>query len=262
MRGLLRLIFCEFAKLKRKKLFRAAFLTTFIMPLLYSLLLKSADLDDLMAVVKEENGFLILIPLLVVIAANLFFEEHDYDTLKNLLCVPIKKSRLAVAKLLVLLLFAVGYQLAGYGISILMAVISGVALDEWALQLWLTAATGILLWGAAMPCILLVVWCNKSYIISVIIAFIYMSGGYIMHLTDTFNMVPLGLNVATFLPVPIIFRWLYQFHSVEGMGEIGAAFYNRFSPYFVSTPVVFAILLAEAAVCMVLIMKVYQKQSV
>lgn len=262
MRELLKLIICEFAKLKRKKLFRAAFLTTFIMPLMYSMIIKSADLDDMMSVVREDNGFIILIPLLVVIAANLFFEEHDYDTLKNLLCVPVKKSSLAIAKLFVLALFAVGYQLAGYGISILMAVISGVSLDGWWLQLWITLAAGILIWSAAMPCILLVVWCNKSYIISVIIAFAYMGLGYIMHLNEKFLMVPLGLNVATFLPVPVIFRWVYQFHSIEGAGETLLAFYNRFSPYFVSTPMLFAIMSAEAAVCMVFIVRVYRKQSV
>ena len=88
---MLRLIQCEFLKLKRKRLFQAAFLTTFIMPVLYSLLLSDSSFDDLMSVIREENGFLLLIPLTVVLAANLFFEEHDYDTLKNLMCVPVTK---------------------------------------------------------------------------------------------------------------------------------------------------------------------------
>lgn len=52
------------------------------MPVLYSLLLSDSSFDDLMSVIREENGFLLLIPLTVVLAANLFFEEHDYDTLK------------------------------------------------------------------------------------------------------------------------------------------------------------------------------------
>ncbi len=257
---MLKLIICEFAKLKRKKLFKAAFLTTVIMPFFYSLLLSSADLDDMMSVVREENGFIILIPLSVVIAANLFFEEFDYDTLKNLLCIPIKKSHLAVAKLVVLLLFMVGYQLAGYGITIIMAVTSGRAPDGWGLQFLLTFGSAILLWCASLPCILLVVWFNKSYIISVIIAFAYMVLGYITHFSDTFVMVPLGFNIATLLPVPMIFRWLYQFHAVRG-GET-AAFYERFRPYFVPTHIVFAVLLAEAVVCVALMTKIYRKQSV
>ena len=101
---MLDLIICEFQKLKRRRLFQVAFLTTFIVPVLYSLILSSPDLDNMMSVIREDNGFLILIPLLVVLAANLFFEEHDYDTLKNLMCVPVKKSRLVIAKLLTLLL--------------------------------------------------------------------------------------------------------------------------------------------------------------
>lgn len=262
---MLKLILCEFAKLKRKKLIQAAFLTTFILPLFYALLIKSPSLDDNMSVVREDTGFLILIPLLVVIAANLFFEEHDYDTLKNLLCVPVKKSRLALAKLLVLLLFATAYQLTGYGISLFITVISGASLEGWGLQFLLTLATGILLWGAAMPCILFVVWFNKSYIISVIIAFVYTTGGYIMHISEMFIMVPLGCNIATFLPVPIIFRWLYQFHLMEideRHGTVFLEFYNRFRPYFVPTHMVFIILFAETALCMALMIKVYRKQSV
>lgn len=47
------------------------------------------------------------------------------------------------------------------------AAISGAALNEWGMQMLLTAANGTLLWCAAMPCIVLGVWCNKSYIISV-----------------------------------------------------------------------------------------------
>lgn len=262
MRELLRLIVCEFRKLKRKKLFYFAFLTTSILPIFYSLLLKDRNLDNVMSVIWEENGFLLLIPLSVIVAASLFFEEHDYDTLKNLMCVPVSKGKLAAAKMSVLLLFDVGYQLAGYVLGIVMALISGAAMDEWAKDLCITLGTGILLWGAAMPCLLLVVWFNKSYIISVIIAFVYAMLGYLMHTNDAFVMVPLGPNVTTFLPVPVIFRWLYQFHSTEGAGEIFLAFYNRFKPYFVSTPAVFAILMSEAALCMALLMHIYRKQDV
>ena len=84
------------------------------MPVLYSLLLSDSSFDDLMSVIREENGFLLLIPLTVVLAANLFFEEHDYDTLKNLMCVPVTKGRLTMAKLFVLLIFDIAYEAAGY----------------------------------------------------------------------------------------------------------------------------------------------------
>ena len=259
---MLDLVKCEFWKLKRRRLFQAAFLTTFIIPLLYTLILSDANLDNMMSVVREENGFLILMPLSVVLAANLFFEEHDHDTLKNLMCIPVSKNRLALAKFAVIFLFDVGYMFVGYGTAILLSVLTGVPLGGLVLQLFLTLGTGALLFAAAMPCIFLVVWCNKSYIISVIIAFAYTVFNYILRINDSFMMVPLGLNVATFLPVPVIFRWLYQFHSLEDAGEIMREFYHRFSPYFVSTPAVFGILFGEGVVFMVLMMKVYRKQSV
>lgn len=258
---MLKLVICEFRKLKRKKLFRIGFLTTFIFPLFYSLIIKR-NLDDMMSVVREDNGFLLLIPLSVVIAANLFFEEHDYDTLKNLMCVPVSKRRLTVAKLLVILIFDMCYQMAGYAVTILLAVIRGVSLRDWGIHLFLNLCSGILLWAAAMPCILLTLWANKSYIISVIIAFAYTVLGYIAHMSQTFVMVPLGPNIATFLPLPMIFRWLYQYHSMENAGQALKDFYERFSPYFVPTPVVFAVMLGEAAVCMALMTIVYEKQTV
>lgn len=259
---MLKLILCELFKLKRKKLFYLAFLTAFIMPLLYAMILKNRSLDNMMSVIRNENGFLVLIPLSVVAAASLFFEEHDYDTLKNLMCVPISKGRLAMAKVFVLLFFDVAYELAGYAAGILICLISGVELAGWELQFYLTFCTGIFLWAAALPCLLLVVWFNKSYIISVILAFAYMVLGYILSLTKTILWVPLGLNISTFLPVPMISRWLYQFVSLEGAGETLLTFYNQYKPYFVPTPVIFAILTMEAAFCMVLLMHIYRKQEV
>lgn len=261
MKGLRKLIRCEFQKLKRKKLFHIAFFTTFIIPFFFSFLLTGRDLDDRMSVVREENGFLLLIPLAVVLAANLFFEEHDHDTLKNLLCVPVTKARLAAAKLVVLLCFCVAYQLAGYAVSLLLAALAGISLEGWALQLFLVGSTGVLLWAAALPCVLFVVWFNKSYILSVLLAFAYTMLNYILHFSDRVVMVPLGLNAATFLPVPLLFRWLYQYHSMEGVKGETLLFYERFHPYFVSTPAVFAILLLEAAVCTALIAGVYHRQD-
>lgn len=257
---MLDLVMCEFWKLKRKGLFKIALFTTALFPVFNIMLLSEGSLADVMSSVREESGFLLLIPILVIIAANLFFEEHDNDTLKNLICIPILKSQLVMAKVIVLLLFSVVYELLGFCIGVLIALTQNIPLNGWGLQLFLTFCTGILLWAASLPCIILVVWCNKSYIISVIIAFFYTLLGYALHLSDAIMMKPLGLNISTFIPVPMVFRWLYQFKTPEG--KIMTEFYNRLSPYFVSTPIIFMILAAEAVVCIILVTKVYQKQEV
>lgn len=145
---MLKLIICEFRKTKRKKLFYTAFLTTFIMPVMYTLILADRSLDNMMGVIRQENGFLVLIPLSVIVAANLFFEEQDHDTLKNLMCVPVTKGRLASAKIFVLLIFNVCYELTGAVTAVLLAALSGASMDRLGMQLLLSAGTGILLWAA------------------------------------------------------------------------------------------------------------------
>lgn len=257
---MLKLIQCEFWKLRRRGLYKIALFTAVLFPVFNIMLLSDKDLADIMSSVREESGFLLLIPILVIMAANLFFDEHDNDTLKNLMCVPVPKSRLVIAKVLVLFLFSVTYELTGYVIGILIAIAQGISLNGLGLQFFLTFCTGILLWAAAMPCIIFVIWCNKSYIVSVIIAFFYTLLGFALHLSDWVMMKPLGLNINTLIPVPMIFRWLYQFKIP--VGQIQTDFYNRFSPYFVGTPIVFTVLIAEAIVCTVLVIKIYQKQEV
>lgn len=257
---MLKLIRCEFWKLKRNNLLRAAALVSVIFPIIFSVILSDGSFEDIVSASREDSGFLILIPLLVIISAHLFFNEHDNDTLKNLMCVPVSKCSLVFAKVGVLLLFSVAYEAVGYIASLILSVIKGASVVGWALQLRLTLATGVLLWAAALPCIIIVIWCNRSYIISVIITFFYTLFGYALHFSSAILMKPLGFRLGTLVPVPAIFRWLYQYNVP--IGPTQAAFYNEFSPYFFSTPTVFAILLVEAALCIFLMIKVYRRQEV
>lgn len=161
---MLKLTYCEFLKLRRKGAYKLALFTSVLFPFFNAALLSDGNLEDIMSGVREESGFLLLIPVLVIMAASLFFEEHDNDTLKNLLCIPVSKRRLVMAKVFLLFLFSVFYELAGFAISISLALSQGIAINGWSLELFLTFCTGILLWAAALPCIILVIWCNKSYI--------------------------------------------------------------------------------------------------
>ncbi|SNS87952.1 bacitracin transport system permease protein [Anaerovirgula multivorans] len=260
---MLNLIICEFKKLKRKKIFSFALLAAFIFPALGSALIAgqpNAAFDDMMSFAREESNFLLLMPLLIILAANLFFTEQDNDTLKNLLCIPVSKKRLVLVKLLVLLIFSIVFQIVGFAISTAMTVLYHIPLTDITLQLILMAAMAVLLWAAALPCIVLVLWFNKSYILSVIIVFFYTLLNYAMHFSEAILVQPLGFNVGTLMPIPMIFRWLYQFNTPTG--EIQTAFYNRFSPYFASTSVCFCVLLIEASVCTLLMIRIYQSKEI
>ncbi|MDF2539627.1 MAG: transporter permease [Herbinix sp.] len=254
------LILSEFKKFKRKKIFLFGISAAIIFPLFNAVLLSDSNFASIQSGVREDNAFLLLMPLLITLAANLFFVEQDNDTLKNLLCIPVSKNQLVIVKLLVLLIFSVAFQLMGFTVSTLIAVSQNIPMDDFAFQFLLTVSSGVLMWAAALPCVVLVVWFNKSYILSVIIVFFYTLLNYVMHFSDAIMMQPLGVNAGTLMPVPMIFRWLYQFYTPTG--EIQTEFYNRFSQYFVSAPVCFGVLLLEAAICICLIIRIYRRREI
>lgn len=118
MGELLLYIRCEAAKLRRKPLFAVLAASSVLLPLAFAFFLSDPP-DSRTAVIQtmasliQFSAYVVLIPAVAVLAANLLFEEQDNDTLKNLLCVPVSKARLAVAKLLMLLGFAVVFMAVG-----------------------------------------------------------------------------------------------------------------------------------------------------
>ena len=112
---MLKLIKCEFLKLKRKPLVFISLLLSVFMPLAYAFFLADVNTDvdavnGVMSSLFQLSAYLFLMPLLVILASNLLFEELDNDTLKNLVTIPVNRTKLVLSKMLVLLLFAVGFS--------------------------------------------------------------------------------------------------------------------------------------------------------
>lgn len=90
VRALLKLLRCEFAKLRRKPLFFGAAAVSALIPLGCALFLPdfreftsgAQAVEGMMSTLFQMSAYLLLMPALVVLAANLFFEEQDNDTLK------------------------------------------------------------------------------------------------------------------------------------------------------------------------------------
>ena len=254
------LLISEFNKFKRKKLFLFGILASIIFPVINAVLLSDSNYVSIQSGVREDNAFLLLMPLLIILASNLFFIEQDNDTLKNLLCIPISKEKLVLVKLLVLLIFSIGFQLIGFIVGTVIAILQKTPIEDFFFQFYLTASTGLYMWAATLPCIMLVIWLNKSYILSVIIVFFYTMLNYVMHFSDAIMMQPIGLNAATLMPVPLIFRWLYQFYTP--VGDIQTKFYNRFSQYFVPAYICFGVLLLESIACIWLMFHIYRCREI
>ena len=121
VRALLKLLRCEFAKLKRKPLFFAAAAISALIPLGCALFLPEMQefssgaeaVDRLMSTLFQLSAYLLLMPAVVVLASNLLFEEQDNDTLKNLMTVPVSKPALALAKMTLLFLFSIAFMAIG-----------------------------------------------------------------------------------------------------------------------------------------------------
>ena len=128
VRALLKLLWCEFAKLRRKPLFFAAAAVSALIPLGCALFLPDFQeftsgaeaVDGMMSTLFQMSAYLLLMPALVVLASNLLFEEQDNDTLKNLMTVPVSKPTLALAKMALLFLFSIAFMAVG-GLVILLS---------------------------------------------------------------------------------------------------------------------------------------------
>lgn len=263
---MLRLICCEFLKLRRKPLFFGSALLSVLLPLGFTFLPSDAQtgaqaVQDIMSCLFQLSAFLLLMPAVIVLASHLLFEEQDNDTLKNLMTVPVDKARLAVAKMLVLLLFSLLFMAAGGLLSLLIVLLQG-----WKpAGFWHLFAVGLgeslILWAGALPCVLLVVAFNKSYIISVIITFFYTMVNYLISASDVFLTQSFGLNPGTLLPGPLAMRWFFQFYDHSDPSAELAALLARISPYFLTHVQAFGVALAETAVFLTLIAAVYRRQE-
>ena len=99
-------------------------------PLAYIFFLSDVNTDvdavnGVMSSLFQLSAYLLLMPLLVILASSLLFQELDHDTLKNLAAVPVDRTKLVLSKMLVLLLFAVGFMAAGGLVNLAVLLVRG-----------------------------------------------------------------------------------------------------------------------------------------
>lgn len=120
---MLKLVKCEFWKLKRKKFIPLVILSAFLFPVPLTYLMTTpsmmerytdkADAFDGLFNMVLGYGIQFLLPCIIgIIAAMLFFMERDNDTFKNLRTIPVTSTQMVLAKVLVLFLFGVIFCVA------------------------------------------------------------------------------------------------------------------------------------------------------
>ncbi|MBU3218323.1 ABC transporter permease (plasmid) [Clostridium estertheticum] len=252
---MLDLIICEFAKIKRQRFILFSMLAACLFPIPMTVLVAKDRLnfEQLFRLVVMFGHFLLLPCVLSVVASILFFMERDSDMLKNLITIPVNKTKLVVAKLTVLLIVAVLYSIAGLGATIIGGLIVG-TVEGIAFKLGLSVVLGIMFFVSVLPVIILIVYFNKSYILSTIIAFIYSIFNFIIQLS-MMNFAPNSVLI-TVLPASVIMRWWMSFWS--GLTAENAIIRK---PYMLSTPVCAGILCLIAVISILMISIIYKKQE-
>lgn len=227
---MLKLIICEFAKLKRKKLVLLVMLSAFIFPVPVTAMMTTSQMagrfDSDAEVFNTCFQFImgygveLLLPCVIgVIAAMLFFMERDNDTFKNLRTIPVTSSQMIFAKIIVLFVIGVIFSL----FSAFAAILCGNMISEVngaAYKLFVALEMGIFITAGTLPLIVLVVFFSKTYIFSVLLCVFYS----VLSLTaeSSFGVLPKAL--CWFMPIPLTTLWsagdMAQHGVIENVGVL------------------------------------------
>ena len=240
--GIAMLVACEFARLKRKKLVLAVLALALLFPLPLTAVM-SRDQQVFLQLFSANVYFSELLfhpAVLGVVAVMLFFQEEDNGTMKNLLTVPVSRSRLLAAKLVCIFILSMAYSLMNLAGSLVGGLIVNVYSDV-PLACALAFGVGVLVFLATLPVIVVLVAMNRGYVFTIIAIVLYALIGWMIWYVNI-RGVPMPLAL---LPVPLVGTWfLGVVQHASFLGYLGELLTLPFSP------VVAAVLLvAEGAAC-------------
>jgi bacitracin transport system permease protein len=228
VRGLLKLVKCEFAKLKRKKFILLVVLSAFLFPVPLTALMTmpqtAGKYDSKIDIFNDYFQFVmgygveLLLPCIIgVIAAMLFFMERDNDTFKNLRTIPVTSTQMVLAKIIVLFFFGIVFSLTSAFIAILCGgVIAEV--NSIVYRLFLALEMGIFITAGTLPLVVLVVFFSKTYVFSVLLCVFYS----VLSLTAESSFGVLPKLMCWLMPIPLTSLWSAGNLTSHGaMGGVG-----------------------------------------
>lgn len=210
---MLKLVLCEFAKLKRKKFVLLVILSSFIFPVPVTAMMTTSQMarrfdsdvevfDGCFQFIMGYAVELLLPCILGVIAAMLFFMERDNDTFKNLRTIPVTSTQMIFAKIVVLFFMGVVFSL----FSAFAAIICGGLVSEVngvLYKLFVALEMGIFITAGTLPLIVLVVFFSKTYIFSILLCVFYS----VLSLTAESCFEVLPKAICWLMPIPLTAIW-------------------------------------------------------
>lgn len=252
---MLDLLICEFSKIKRQKFIRFSMMAAFLFPIPLTVLMAKDRMSfDQLFRANVMFGELMLLPcVLGILASILFFMERDNDTLKNLVTVPISRTKIVLAKLLVLTILSILYSIAALGATVIGGLIVG-GVEGILYRLGISIVLGILIAVATFPVVIVIVHFSKSYIFSIIVSFLYAVVSFVITMMLSSNPEMVN-SIASILPIPIILKWYLSLFPIEDA-------LSYIKPYLITTPACFGILTIFAVVSVYLTAFIYKRKEI
>lgn len=227
---MLKLVICEFSKLKRKKFIWLVVLSAFLFPVPLTAMMtmpqtaerfeSKAEIFNAYFQFVMGYGVELLLPCIIgIIAAMLFFMERDNDTFKNLRTIPVTSTQMILAKIMVLFFFGIIFSLTSALISILCGgVIAEV--NQIVYRLFFALEMGIFITAGTLPLVVLVVFFSKTYIFSVLLCVFYS----VLSMTAESSFGALPKVMCWLMPIPLTTLWsagnLTAHDAMNGVGML------------------------------------------
>ena len=147
---MLKLIKCEFWKLKRKHFVSFVVFAALLFPIPFTALVLAGSVGnftgfDAVFGLLVTLGEPVMLPIVLgIVAAMLFFMERDNDTLKNLHTIPVFPVKIASAKIAVLFILGLIYSLATLLSSMAGGLMAGSELVNIGEKIWISVVTSVL----------------------------------------------------------------------------------------------------------------------
>ncbi len=253
---MLKLVKCEFTKLKRKKFILLVVLSAFLFPVPLTALMTipqtAGQYDSRIDIFNDYFQFVmgygveLLLPCMIgVIAAMLFFMERDNDTFKNLRTIPVTSTQMVLAKIIVLFFFGIIFSLT----SALIAILCGGVIAEVnsvVYRLFLALEMGIFITAGTLPLVVLVVFFSKTYVFSVLLCVFYS----VLSLTVESSFGALPKLMCWLMPIPLTTLWsagdLTSHGAMDGVGMLEYLIPTTFQTIIILTVIaLFSVILID-----------------
>lgn len=218
---MLDLVKCEFWKMKRKRLIYALMSLSLFFPLILAYMAKAGTGTDTTEHYLQTRfdyvytmmlgyGLVFLLPCLIgIIAAILFFIERDCDTSKNLRTIPVTSTQLIIAKISILFIFSIAFCLIStLSVALFCKLFHVGMVYGMTYKILMCLIFGAFIVAASLPIVFLIIYFNKSFLLSILLAFFYSIFNWGILGTIGTSISTAKIRFLNSFPVICVMNWL------------------------------------------------------